>query len=341
MEKIKIPKRESGVSRVVATPEEEKTVLEYFEHLFKNPNADPSKEFPKSPELIRFFEEVNHCMTPFVKKYGGRALDLKPEHLHLIDTSKLKPEYTELLTQYCLYGHYSAKNQAIFIFLNNPNDPKLKIAEAVVHEMLHFQAFDSFELETDGPLDSIAGNMGDAALPYKKEGGSQGTDVLRRRRAGLVISSVRKKKNYFRKTDEAVISELAKRFAKQYFPKIAYLAEELTEKKKLAEQMGGMKRYVFQKEVSYISKVQSKSDGTTSFLKNDFAYPQYREKLRSIIENLYQKNKPTFNTREEIFKIFAKASITGRLLPLARLFEKTYGPGAFKKWAEEEVENRN
>lgn len=333
MEKIEIPKKESGISRIITAPENEAVILECFKRLFKESVAGPFEEFLKPPELVQSFKEINGFMKIFIKKYGGRALDLKPEHLHLVNISKLEPHQMEFLNKHRTYGRYSAQRQVIFIFLEDLNIPKLKLAEAVAHEMLHFQAFYSFDLDGDGdqqPDSTIA--PGDIELRSTPEDGSSQTLVLRRRRAGLAISSAAKRKDYFRKTDEAVISELTKRFARRYFFQIKYLAEELREKERLIKQSRSAEESPLQKgEVSYIDADQNTYE---------FAYPQERERLRDIIEDLYKKNKSTFTTKEVIFEMFARASITGRFLSLARLFEKTYGPGTFKKWAEEEAEDR-
>ena len=41
-----------------------------------------------------------------------------------------------------------------------------------------------------------------------------------------------------------------------------------------------------------------------------------------------------FDSTEDIFNLFAKATITGRLLPVARLINKSFGRGSFSEIGE-------
>lgn len=337
MEKIKVPKRESGIARVIAEPDDEKAALEYFKRLFDNPETQAHLELPKTPELVEAYEEINHYLQSFIKKYGGRALNLRPEHLHLIDLSKVTPEQAELLIRHPIDGRYIAAEQAMYIFLKDQKDPRLKLIEGIVHEMLHFQVFDSFELSIEEGSNPAIDTIEDIGLRSISD---DSTAVLRRRRAGLSILSKTKGKTYLREMEEALISELIKRFARQYYHKIKYLAKELEQKREFVEQMPLMEQPAYREETSYVEKVQQDSDGSTTFAVTNFAYPEERGKLQKLIEDIYQKKYPAFTTREEIFEIFARASVTGRLLPLARLFEKTYGRHGFIQWAEQESEKR-
>ena len=50
-----------------------------------------------------------------------------------------------------------------------------------------------------------------------------------------------------------------------------------------------------------------------------------------MIDDLYLKNKGSFESKEDVFDLIAKAVLTGRLLSVARLMEKTHGKGSFRK----------
>lgn len=67
---------------------------------------------------------------------------------------------------------------------------------------------------------------------------------------------------------------------------------------------------------------------------SEYPYKEERIVLRSLIKEIYKKNKKDFKSEEEVFKLFANATIGGRLLPLARAIEKTYGQGAFRDLGE-------
>lgn len=53
------------------------------------------------------------------------------------------------------------------------------------------------------------------------------------------------------------------------------------------------------------------------------------------INDLFESNKEEFTSKEQILEIVFNADMNGRLLPLARLIEKTYGKGFFRKVGEQ------
>ena len=67
----------------------------------------------------------------------------------------------------------------------------------------------------------------------------------------------------------------------------------------------------------------------------EFGRKEEVEKLHELIDSLYEDNKDFFSTREQIERLFIDAQINGRLLPVARLIEKTFGKGSFRSLGEE------
>jgi hypothetical protein len=59
------------------------------------------------------------------------------------------------------------------------------------------------------------------------------------------------------------------------------------------------------------------------------------EQFNDIINKIQQKFPEQFSTQEQVFDVFASAYFSGRLLPVARLIEKTFGSGSFRKIGEE------
>jgi len=66
--------------------------------------------------------------------------------------------------------------------------------------------------------------------------------------------------------------------------------------------------------------------------KYNFDSPRFQllEKFEEISEDLYQKNKNDFISKEDVKKLFIDGDINGNILPIARLIEKTYGKGSFR-----------
>ncbi len=56
--------------------------------------------------------------------------------------------------------------------------------------------------------------------------------------------------------------------------------------------------------------------------------------LLKYLDIVLEKNRGDFSGREEILHMFMQAQVTGNLLPVARLIEKTFGKGAFRKLGE-------
>ena len=65
------------------------------------------------------------------------------------------------------------------------------------------------------------------------------------------------------------------------------------------------------------------------------SYRSERERLYTMLEEIQKANSEEFKSTDEVFNVFARAQLSGRLLPLARLIEKTYGKGSFRKLGKE------
>ena len=65
-----------------------------------------------------------------------------------------------------------------------------------------------------------------------------------------------------------------------------------------------------------------------------FVYQTERKALNAILDKLYERNKNVFSDRENIFDLFAGGMLSGKILPLARLIEKTFGTGTLRKLGE-------
>lgn len=154
--------------------------------------------------------------------------------------------------------------------------------------------------------------------------------MLWSRRRGLAVFSEKEQEVYFDDFDEAVITELSKRFYRQYFPQIRLLQAELEEMRSFMEGLRAEDRSKAEDAV-WLKKRETAVKGKWLTWLIPFSYQKQRAKLNSLIDNLFQKNAGQFQSREQVFNLFAQAALTGRILPLVRLIKKTYGPGSFKK----------
>ncbi|MEX1063773.1 MAG: hypothetical protein WED06_00350 [Candidatus Paceibacterota bacterium] len=74
-----------------------------------------------------------------------------------------------------------------------------------------------------------------------------------------------------------------------------------------------------------------KVDGKTEVRGSIYSYHEARQRFINLIRDFYRKNEQDFSSPEEVFKIFVVAALTGKILPVARLIEKTYSKGSFRK----------
>jgi uncharacterized protein YrzB (UPF0473 family) len=323
----KLP-RESGMQRIVGVdPETESSILDYFKGKFEREKKGieekelDSEIIESLPKLFEFFRE-------FLLKYGIEALEIKENNIHAVDFTKLSPELFQRLKKKFekTDAIYTPKQQAIVTFLDYRSG-KLKFFQALVHEMFHAQSFQSFQKAEDSSFKLYKASKGNDSV---EEIG------LSARRVGLnmyVSDSA-----YFENMDEAIIQELTMRFEWKYFHSLPNLTEELRIKdatlKELEEAGGDIEKE--KRIIATVSKKQADGDNRTVKLAS-YPYQKEREGLEGIIKKIYESHKSQFSSIEEVFDVFAKASLTGRVLPLAHLIEDVYGKGGFRKLGEETI----
>jgi hypothetical protein len=167
-------------------------------------------------------------------------------------------------------------------------------AHALAHELLHFGSFQSYSAHEQ-----------DNAL------------VMTPRRRGLEMINADNTTSFFGKLDEAVIEELAIVFSRNYLEKDAWLKKDMEDHEGYS---------------SNILEIGRRDDGEAVFVSH--AYEKERSSLRQLVNDLYERNKNSFSIPDEVFLLFAKGALTGNVLELARLIEKTYGKGWFRKIGE-------
>jgi len=120
-------------------------------------------------------------------------------------------------------------------------------------------------------------------------------------RSGLAISDRTANNTYFRDFEEAIIGYLTQRFYNEVVMKNSLFEGEVSESEE-------------RQEVSRMEELES---------------------LNKLVDNLWEQNKDTYESRDEIFNLFVDAHVNGGLLKIGRLIEKTLGKGSFRKLAEE------
>lgn len=307
-EKIEEPKRESGVSKYVGfNPKQEESISEHFREGFKNQEdeniAFRKYEREKTEDEKRIIADILEKIPEFVKKYGGKPLNITLGHIHILDKGKIDEETKRKMEEPETGAAYLATHELLFIFDTGNN---LKNALHIVHELIHFNSFQSVELKK-------------AEKPEYKL-----------RRMGFEIHT-KNDEVFFKDINEAVTVELEKRFDKQHFESINAISNDVETRNRIKGYANGKGDDIA---LAITKKLESGKWQTTI---ENYTYPKERKKLSKVIEEIYEVNKEEerFNSSEDVFDIFAQAVMTGRLLKIADLCERTYGKGSFRALGEE------
>jgi len=191
-------------------------------------------------------------------------------------------------------------------------DSLLTTAQRTVHEVLHMESFLSFTAEAGSAV------------------GQPEKTVLYIRRIGLGVFNSEQTERFFRDLDEAMIEELSARFDAHYLSKIPALASDVERRADFRETV----KPDGEDEIAAVVSVQL-PDGRWKTTAQSWRYESERQVLRNLIAKLHMANPGQFDSEDAVFNLIAKAVLTGKLLELGRLVEKTLGEGAFRKLGEE------
>ena len=316
MEKFPLSQKESGINRVVGFDSgKEDEFLEYFKGKFED-NTTDVKEKEKTPEQQQLIERINHEMHDFLAQYGLDSIVVPAENVHVLDKTKFTEEELKKIQQQfgTENGFYYALKQGVAI-MKDYNTSKLSFMQTLVHELLHLQGFYSYQKsEPEG-----------ADLTLKKQNDSVSMNI---RRSGFSIGTTDGKRLLFHKLNESVITELEIRFERAYMMQWPELESELQARDNYIEQVAKRDSVSIERVKQTVAGI--KGDEVSGYKWVSYPYHKERLQFNSLVDSLYEKNKGDFESREDVFKLFAEATLNGRLLPIARLIEKTYGKGSFR-----------
>lgn len=316
MEHFPLNQKESGINRVVGfESDKEEEFLRYFKNKFET-NSFDSKEKEKTNEQQKLIERINNEMCDFLAEYGVVAIEILPDNVHILDKTKFtEEELKKIQKQFGTEnGFYSALKQGVAI-MKDYDASKLSFLQTLVHEMLHLQGFYSYQKSEQEAAD----------LTLKNEDESASMNI---RRSGFSIGTKDGKRLLFHQLNESVITELEIRFEKVCMTEWPELATELKARNEYIEQVAQRDNVPIERVRQTVAGV--KSNESTGYKWVSYPYHEERQQFNSLVDALYEKNKDDFESREEVFKLFAEATMAGRLLPVARLIEKTFGKGSFR-----------
>lgn len=290
----------------------ERSLLRHFESLLKN-NARTEIERDKTPAEREIVNHVIASLPRFVEHYGLLPVKgISEDAVHILDREKLAEQDRADLASWDVGGWYDVAHQRVFVM---SGESALRTAERVVHELLHLES--ATTLKADQRLEGTVPTI--AEFRRRK---------LYPRRIGFSVFDKTGKTRFFRQIDEAVIEELARRFDEGSFKQIPSLKKEIEERERVRQRASSR--------VDNISAVttEQRPDGMWETKIFEYAYRAERQQLGDLIRGLYERNQDAYGSKEEVFGLFAHAALTGELLQVARLIERTYGTGSFRELGE-------
>ena len=197
-------------------------------------------------------------------------------------------------------GLYSPSKQAIYI---RDDLAYMVFSRSLTHELLHFKSYNALQ----------------------KRIGEEKFSIYR---MGLITESRKDETFYFDKLTEAVTEELAKKYISEIWTDPVF-EDELKETKRLKE-----KYPEYDDEDMYWLGEFEGENGEKIIKHETFAYKEERKDLLLGIEKLFKENSNRFQSKEEVWDIFFKAMLDGKLISLGKLIDKTFGKGSFRKMGE-------
>lgn len=279
------------------------------------------KKTKEEEEMVRF---VDREVSKTALSYGANSTRRVPEKsFHFIPEKYWTTVFGEK-------EGAGASSFLTYILVSDKSVDKTKLLEYLFHEVVHQK--DYVKIET---------------IKTREE--KQGEDIVKYfdwklRRGGYQFyhkgMSKQEKNPAFCWLNEALTQELSGRFTEQMIKNPPPRYKEDFETLKKARKVFGRKGFE-EKEIS-IGKEHKKFFGLQKSWAIIYrqAYYGERQKLWQMIDEIYKKNPEKFEdkdektAKEEIFSLFAKGMFTGKILESARLIEKTFGKGSFKKLGE-------
>jgi len=264
---------------------------------------DPEKHArEKTAEEFEMIAAANEVTDALRARYGLGPREVSAENVHFIERDGFLFKFKD--------GSYVPSRQSIE--LGEVADPekssKTQRTRILVHEMIHMKSYNA---------QVVRG--GAEAETYRVGLDTFGAD------GGRFLTML----------NEAVTDELTLRCMRQLEKTDPELGAEAAERDRLAsehpEELEEGVIHIREKDGLFGKKLQQEKLG----------YIEEVQALNILIDKLHAKFPHDFKEREEVFDLFGKAAMTGKMLVLARVMTKAFGDGIFRKIAEANPKGEN
>jgi hypothetical protein len=307
----------SSFERIVGkvSEHEKQKIIQKSEKVFLNQQIDDlvGKEREKTPEEVEVINLANQCTNEVRRKYGLEKFDIPAQNVHIIKKEKWPDSDNDS------DAVYVSMLQAIGI---KEHSSKFVLMKRAIHEMLHFKSYNAMQV-VDG-----------------------GDGYVDEYRVGLSVHSRDGSRMYFRNLDEAVTEEMTKLLMKEFIEHPLFVAEtkqsrDLVQKGK-GRDMRSIKNERLFNENTYHAEIEDMGNNKISVNTENFTKVHERHILEKLIGKIFEKNKDNFRNKQEIFEMFATSMMTGNIISIGKLIDKTFTKGTFRRIGEldNEIDNQ-
>lgn len=285
--------------------EVEQAFFNHFESLSPQENDLLEKfEYPKSEKELALISFANRETSKLMQEAGVESYDIPADNFHII-TSEL---YKKAAGDGGNATTFNTKQGIVFdaqYFIHNP----VYFGAVALHESLHLKAHFSMEVQEDG--DEIN------KTPYRE---------------GVAVRALQsdgyhgKYHIHFAGLHEGIVAETEKRLLGKLLdcPELIKEKEWLTsdEAKEIKKNIAAEKN-IPEDDIIWVGK-NGKNDWES------VSYQPQRDVLNYVCSEIKKEFPDKYQSNYDVYKIFLNAHFTGRLLPIARLVEKTFGDDSFR-----------
>lgn len=302
-------KEGSSIERVFGkniSQENKEEILKSYEDTFRNQSFEDIKdiEIEKTPEQLEVISLANKATNAIRRQYRLTDFNVPPENIHIIKAGEWQSEGE---------AFFVANNQAIAAREMNI---RTQFAKRIIHEMIHFKSYGAAHArEKDRILDDY--------------------------RCGLTVHAREDGRLYFGNLNEAVTEELAKRALLKEIGNELF-TEETKEtdriKQRYPDSIDENGNPLFTED-TYEAHIAGTEGKKVMIETKNFTYQEQRDVFWTLVDKInnfdaQMGEERKFKNREDVFQMFAKAAMTGNLLPLGRTIENMFGKGTLRKIGE-------
>lgn len=251
-------------------------------------------ELEKTLEQLAILDLNNQVLNQWRERFALPPFTVPEKNVHLLPREAWAAEGKN--------GMFRVSRQGIAL---RQQDSNLEFAETSFHEMMHFHSYTAVE-----------------ALPERLVDYRFGFEVLER--PGL--------HRHFTPLNEGITAELTKRFIVEHLNHPLFAAEHAMTEKLRAEDPEAMstKNNRLFTEETFFATIKPRPDGKPTLFTNKISYAPARQALHLLSEAVAQHHVRPIS-KEQAMDHFFKAAFTGNLLPIAKVLERTYGRGTFRR----------